>query len=388
MVESEIEHEMQHGGPFGLRAPFARAVAVLIWGCFVVFPIVDALGSSGSVGRRVLTVVCAVAFIAGYCVLVLSFRSALMRESGPHWQQTAVLVGMIAIASLMTLVFAPGWAYLFCYCAGCSALLATDSMAFAFVALCGVLAYFVPVAGGGDAGSALGTASGALGVGLLMVLIRDLRRRNLELTGARAELARLAVAEERERFARDLHDLLGHSLSVIALKAELAGRLVEIDPARSAQEVADIETVAREALSEVRDAVCGYARPTLEGELEGARMALLAAGIECEIRREGTVPEPEAEAVLAWAVREGATNVVRHSAAERCVLHVSAEHELSVVEVLDDGAVARTVAQAWGNGLSGLRERVAAMHGTMVAGPQADGGYRLAVEIPRGSGAA
>lgn len=335
-----------------------------------------------------MTVLCAVAFIAGYCVLVLSFRSALMRESGPHWQQTAVLAGMIAIASLMTLVFDPGWGYLFCYCAGCAALLATDSLAFAAVALCGVLAYFVPVAGRADHGSALGTASGALGVGLLMVLIRDLRRRNLELTGARAELARLAVAEERERFARDLHDLLGHSLSVIALKAELAGRLVEIDPERSAQEVSDIETVAREALSEVRDAVSGYARPTLDGELDGARMALLAAGIECEIRREGADPEPEAEAVLAWAVREGATNVVRHSAADRCLLRVSAERELSVVEVVDDGAIARSVAQAWGNGLSGLRERVAAMHGTMVAGPQADGGYRLAVEIPRGAGAA
>src|ERR1700722_11288517 len=102
MLDSEIHHEMEHGGPFGLRAPFPRAVAVLIWLAFVVFPIVDALASPGSAGRRVLVTLCAVAFIAGYCVLVMSFRSALMREHGAHWQQTGVLAGMMAVAALMT----------------------------------------------------------------------------------------------------------------------------------------------------------------------------------------------------------------------------------------------------------------------------------------------
>jgi two-component system, NarL family, sensor histidine kinase DesK len=387
MMGSEILDEVEHGGPFGLRAPFARAGAVLIWVGFVLFPIVDALTSSGSVGRRAVVTLCALAFIAGYCVLVFSFRSALLRERGAHWKQAGVLAGMMAVAALMTVVFQPGWAYLFCYCAGCSALLAADSVAFGAVALCGALAYSVPVAAGGDSGSALGVASGALGVGLLMVLIRDLRRRNIELSCARAELARLAVAEERERFGRDLHDLLGHSLSVIALKAELAGRLVSVDPARSAQEVADIESVARAALTEVRDAVSGYRKPTLDGELDGARMALSAAGIECEIQREGAAPDEEAEAVLAWAVREGATNVVRHSTADHCVLRVAAEGDLAVVEVVDDGRADPTVASRVGHGLSGLRQRVVALHGTMAAGPLADGGYRLSVEVPRSSGA-
>jgi two-component system sensor histidine kinase DesK len=387
MMGSEILDEVEHGGPFGLRAPFARLIAGLIWLTFVLFPIVDALVSPGGVGRRALVTLCAMAFMAGYCVLVLSFRSALLREHGPHWQQAAVLVAMIAIASLMTLVFQSGWGYLFCYCAGCSALLATDSMAFGAVALCGVLAYLLPTAAGAESGSALGIASGALGVGLLMVLIRDLRRRNIELSCARAELARLAVAEERERFGRDLHDLLGHSLSVIALKAELAGRLVEVDPPRAAQEVADIESVARAALTEVRDAVSGYRKPTLDGELDGARMALSAAGIECEIQREGAAPDQEAEAVLAWAVREGATNVVRHSTADRCVLRVAAEGDLAVVEVVDDGRADPALARRVGHGLSGLRQRVVALHGTMAAGPLADGGYRLSVEVPRSSGA-
>jgi two-component system sensor histidine kinase DesK len=119
---------------------------------------------------------------------------------------------------------------------------------------------------------------------------------------------------------------------------------------------------------------------------------LSAAGIECEIRREGVVPDQEAEAVLAWAVREGATNVVRHSTADRCLLRVAAAGDLAVVEVVDDGCAAAVggdaAASRVGHGLSGLRERVAALHGTMAAGPLADGGYRLSVEIPRGSGAA
>lgn len=110
---------------------------------------------------------------------------------------------------------------------------------------------------GADGGAALGFASSAAGVGLLMLLLRDLRVRNDELTKARAELARLAVAEERERFARDLHDLLGHTLSVIALKAELAERLLPERPGESAREIAEVEGVARTALSEVREAVSG-----------------------------------------------------------------------------------------------------------------------------------
>ena len=133
--------------------------------------------------------------------------------------------------------------------------------------------------GGASDGAAIGYGASSVGVGLLMVLMSDLRARNVELTAARAELAETAVIRERERFARDLHDLLGHSLSVIALKAELAGRLLPDQPAQAAGEVAEVEQVARQALSEVRQAVSGYRQPTLEGELAGARMALSAAGI-------------------------------------------------------------------------------------------------------------
>jgi two-component system, NarL family, sensor histidine kinase DesK len=214
------------------------------------------------------------------------------------------------------------------------------------------------------------------------MLMTDLRLRNWELAEARGELARLAVAQERERFARDLHDLLGRSLSVITLKAELAGRLLQSKPAEAAREIGDVERVARQALGEVRDAVSGYSKPTLDGELEGARMALSAAGIETEVERPGVELTEDVEAVLAWAVREGATNVIRHSRARRCSLTVAATLGDASVEVLDDGP-GRAANGNGGSGLTGLAARVGAFDGTVEAGERPDGGYRLRVTVPR-----
>src|SRR6202042_2856636 len=189
-----------------------------------------------------------------------------------------------------------------------------------------------------------------------------------------------AVEAERERFARDLHDLLGHSLSVIAIKAELAGRLMSIDPVRAAAEVADVEGVARESLREVRQAVSGYWQPTLEKELEGARVALSAAGITAEVQRASVTLDPEVEAVLAWAVREGATNVIRHSGATHCQVRVRAGLADARVEVVDDGegpACQRDGAgdgEAFiGHGIIGLTERAERLRGRIEAGGLPDG---------------
>src|SRR5215216_5956548 len=158
-----------------------------------------------------------------------------------------------------------------------------------------------------------------------------------ELKAAREELARLAVSEERLRFARDLHDLLGHSLSLITLKSELAGRLLPAAPEKAAAEVRDIEGVARRALREVREAVSGYRQPTLDRELYGAREMLEAAGISCRIENKVGVLRSATDAVLAWAVREGATNVVRHSRAKHCEILVMQEGEEIHAEISDDG---------------------------------------------------
>jgi len=218
----------------------------------------------------------------------------------------------------------------------------------------------------------------------MMLILRDLRVRNDELSQARAELARLAVARERERFARDLHDLLGHTLSVIALKTELAGRLLADRPHDARREIADVEEVARNALSEVREAVSGYRRPTLDSELAGARLALSAAGIATDVERAEVALDPAVEAVLSWAVREGTTNVIRHSGATRCSVCVRAGLSESSAEVIDNGHGPAS-SNGGGHGLEGLAERARAMHGSVEAGPVQAGGFRLAVTVPVGA---
>jgi two-component system, NarL family, sensor histidine kinase DesK len=217
-------------------------------------------------------------------------------------------------------------------------------------------------------------------VGLAAVAGRLLVQANQQLSLAREQIARLAVGEERLRFARDLHDLLGHSLSVIALKSELAGRLIKTTPGLAAHEVDDIEQVARDALREVREAVAGYRQPTLSAELAGAREALSAAGIELRAETEHAPLLPTVEAVLAWAVREGATNVMRHSQAKRCAIRIFENDGSITVEVVDDG---RGGMPEPGSGLRGLRERVLERGGTLTAEPLPHEGFRLRVTLPQ-----
>lgn len=208
-----------------------------------------------------------------------------------------------------------------------------------------------------------------------------------ELKAAREEIARLAVAEERLRFARDLHDLLGHSLSLIALKSTLAGRLLSDIPENEGaiREVDDLQDVARSALREVREAVSGYRKPSLDEELAGACAILEAAGIACRIRNEvGTLPV-ETEALLTWVVREGVTNVVRHSRAKRCEIRLTRDDGYLRAEVKDDGRGSQPKHdgdEVGGSGLSGLAERVEANDGRFEAGPPSEGGFRLCVRLP------
>jgi len=226
-------------------------------------------------------------------------------------------------------------------------------------------------------------------------------RRNelvFKLRETRAELARMAVAEERLRIARDLHDLLGHSLSLITLKAELAGRLIGADPDRAAREISDLETVARRSLGEVRAAVTSYRQPSLAAELAEARQMLAAAGMDCVVQAPASVDlPPQVEALLAWTVREGATNVVRHSGARKVTITVTAGADQVTAEVADDG-----VGPAWepapggdcaggpapgehGSGLTGLTERARDLGAEVSAGEGRGGkGFRLMVRVPAG----
>jgi two-component system sensor histidine kinase DesK len=204
------------------------------------------------------------------------------------------------------------------------------------------------------------------------------------LRRTRADLARAAVAEERLRIARDLHDLLGHSLSLITLKAELAGRVIGTDPGRAASEIAELESVARQSLSDVRTAVAGYRQPDLAGELISARQLLDSAGIVSRISAPDTAGlSQEVDAALAWAVREGTTNVVRHSRATHVDISVSTGPAGAVAEISDNGALS-TRPRSGGSGLAGLAERVRSLGGDLAAGGVEPHGFRLRVVVPLG----
>ncbi|MFC0033521.1 histidine kinase [Micromonospora chaiyaphumensis] len=209
--------------------------------------------------------------------------------------------------------------------------------------------------------------------------VSRLAQRNADLQAAQQEIGRLAVAEERARTARDLHDILGHSLTVVAVKAELAGRLLELDPARAATEVADIERLARQALADVRGTVGAYRGVNLATELAGARSALAAAGVAADLPE--TVPSLPAERdeLFGWTVREGVTNVVRHSGARRCEIRI----DPTAVEIRDDGRGPAGEPDEAGHGLVGLRERAQRLDATVTVGrPRGGRGFLLRVAVP------
>lgn len=194
--------------------------------------------------------------------------------------------------------------------------------------------------------------------------------------GYREMTTELIIAAERDRVARDVHDVLGHSLTVVTAKAELAERLVEVDPERSRQELAEIRALTRSALADIRETVSGLRTGGLDGELQVARETLAAAEIAADLPDGADAVDPRHRLVLAWVLREAVTNVVRHSGAARCQVLVSADG----LQVTDDG---RGVGGApEGNGLRGLRERVRAAGGTLSIGPGPDGhGTTLAVTL-------
>ena len=202
--------------------------------------------------------------------------------------------------------------------------------------------------------------------------------RNVEVLAVREENAQLALADERNRFARDLHDILGHSLTVITVKAELADRLFDADPERARAEVRDLERLSRDALADVRRAVEGYRELTLPGELSRARSALSAAEIVADLPNSTDDVAGDVRELFAWTVREGITNVIRHSGARHCRVRLSARE----VEVVDDGHGSRQASSPEaGHGLIGLRERAAALGGTVVT-RSLDPGFSLTVVVP------
>ncbi len=214
-------------------------------------------------------------------------------------------------------------------------------------------------------------------IGLAEIYNAQRARADARLRLAQEEIERLATVAERERIARDLHDLLGHTLSVIVLKAELASRLMERDPQRAATEVSEVERISRTALAEVRAAVQGYRGQSLARELEEARRTLAAAGIAVETEIEAVELPGTRDEVLALAVREAITNIIRHSSARSVRIELQSRGEGVRLTVADDG---RGGDAPEGSGLRGMRERLAAFGGSLERDTSA--GTRLSIVLP------
>jgi two-component system, NarL family, sensor histidine kinase DesK len=215
-------------------------------------------------------------------------------------------------------------------------------------------------------------------IGAGNTVFAERNRMNRKLRKANEEIEHLAKVAERERIARDLHDVLGHTLSVITLKSELAGKLMEQDPVRAGKEIREVEQVSRQALSEVRDAIRGYRSQGLVAELARAKSTLETAGVsvQCEAATSMKIPAMQ-ESVLSLAVREGVTNVVRHAQARTCRLRIEQQNGTCRLEIADDG---QGFSSTEGNGLRGMRERVEMLGGTLER--TTNSGTTLTISLP------
>jgi two-component system, NarL family, sensor histidine kinase DesK len=373
MLEGDIPMGPASRGP-------ARWLGPLIGLAWLAIPMADLLASGPASWELVLAFLALGAFGSLYL-----FQVARRGHAAPR-AQLVFLAGMLGLAVGLTLALGTAWSTLFVYSAAAAGVRLPPR--YNGLAVIGILALTVGclLLVGADDSALLAISGSVFGVGALFVMFGGLVRANEELREARAELAELAVAEERVRFARDLHDLLGHDLSLIALKAELAGRLLPGRVGEAAAEVDEIKQLTRASLAQVREAVAGYRRPTLGSELAGARVAMEAAGIDLSVDDPGASLEPEVESVLAWAVREGATNVIRHSHAGHAAITVVPGLSTASVEIADDGSGA-SPGDA-GHGLDGLRERAGSVGGTLEAAGLPEGGFRLRVSVPARAGGA
>jgi two-component system sensor histidine kinase DesK len=216
-------------------------------------------------------------------------------------------------------------------------------------------------------------------VGATNINMAEHRRRNAQLRVAQEAVVEMARIAERERIGRDLHDLLGHTLSVIVLKSELASKLADRDPERAVREIREVEQISRDALSEVRNAVQGYRSEGLSDEIGNAERVLVFAGIRPHVDAVALALAPDEERALAFSLREAVTNVIRHAGAQHCWISLESSKGRAVLEVRDDG---RGGLEPEGSGLSGMRERLRQVAGTLER--QGGDGTRLLVTLPLG----
>jgi two-component system, NarL family, sensor histidine kinase DesK len=380
-------HEMVVASGISLRLWRLYAQAWLI--CLL-FPILALIRQRLPVFPLSLAVAGLVIFVT--CYTVIMWSHPLRSEAHRRWSfgsALALLLALVALVLMLSLTYGSTFLWLLVGVSAMAGVLLSPRGAFLAVMVLTLLTLgsAVGMAGGLNAADWLHIVPLVLlvrGLGLDMTGLTRLARALREVHAARGELARMAVVEERLRMARDLHDLLGQSLSMITLKSELAARLTSHDPVQAAQEMREVERAARQALREVRATVAGYHQPTLQSELDGARQLLEAAGIDYTIEQATEALPAAIDAVLAWTVREGVTNVIRHSRAHWCSIRIGIAGGNVTTEVLNERVGIHEThgsPECAGSGLAGLADRVRA-HGGQLAAAPLDGGFRLWVELP------
>ncbi|MCI3272897.1 sensor histidine kinase [Streptomyces cylindrosporus] len=373
------ENSMRIGqAPRTMSEAMRKLIWIVPWLVFLGSPVSDLTTGHHATTAVVLGWVALVTFTTVYLTLV--FRN--MGRALPDRAVLALVVLLGTLAVVLCLTLGDAWIGLFVYVSvTCGATLPLRTAYWAIGANALAMLLVGLRVGGVDWSLLLIVVL----LGFAMTGVKQLVRTTVELRKARATVAQLAANEERLRLARDLHDLLGHSLSLITLKSELAGRMLPDHPDKAAQQVADIEQVSRQALVDVREAVTGYRRPRLSAELAGAQVALTAAQVVAEVPVEPDltgVPD-ESEAALAWALREAVTNVVRHSGASRCTVELLTRQTLDgrVLELTVEDNGSGGSGKAPGNGLTGLTERLEKAGGALDAG-RLKHGFRLVARVP------
>lgn len=376
---------MSQGRPWSLRR--ARWVLVAAHVPIVaISPVFISLGTPGLPAADVPVPMAILAFLA-LGGLQLHHSLAVARGERPRY-------GLLTLLALAVLVYAPMSAYTWNWVPTQVLLIASAPMVLprwpAAFAIAAPLAGTAATAGFLKAAWPVGSAFTLINGFVYWPIVLALMAASLygsarivqvvqQLHDARTELAELAIGRERLRVSRDLHDLLGQSLSAISLKGDLALRLLERDAAAAEAEINSLVAVAREALHDVRAVTRDGREVSLRTETEGAAALLRAASIDAQIQAELPDLPPHAEAVLAWALREGVTNVLRHSEATSCVIAIARENGAVRLEITNDGARSASLP---GSGLTGLKERASAVAGTVTADTTSDGGFRLRVEVP------
>jgi two-component system sensor histidine kinase DesK len=358
---------------------FARTLTVFAIVCYSAIAVTNVATSGARAGTLAIFTGC----IVGVCVIQVANSSSRVRSWSMRTRCFA-LGGQALLTYLPALVFGIAWGGMLGFLAGSVLLLLRGRTAWVGFSLVSASSLVFAVADLRSVVDIVYVAQSTTLTGLVIYGLTRLSDLVDEVNASRVSLARAAVSQERLRFARDLHDLLGYSLSAITLKTELIHRLVGVRPDRACEEIAGVLDISRQALADVRLVASGYRDMSLVAEAESAAQTLQAADIRADVDISCGRLHPVVDTVLATALREGITNVLRHSRVQCCTIFATVDGDTVRMSLVNDGVVQQLGQSAAhsGSGLGNLDTRLTAIGGRVSAGVRADGRFHLDVEAP------